>query len=279
MATTTGVDISVVLSGGGDNLNPDNSIGGSPSLTPVTSNIINNLFNDISSEQNLDGVEDYRCIYFFNDGETIIYNVEVFISEDYVGGAGMEIGVSSQDESQRILVSGIPTGGSVAFSYDSNPVVLNYNSNLSTMALDFQNALNSLVDGDGKPILEDVSITVQPIGPSIIFDLLFSGQDGKKDHPTLTISSNDFTPAMAVVVSTIQAGNPVNTIASEIGNSTTPPGGVGFFAANSGSPITLPKLHTGDGFPLWIKRVVPANTEAKANDGFNLRFQAESLGS
>jgi len=278
MTTTRATEISVVLSGGGDNLNPDHSIGGSPSLTPVTSNILNNLFNDVSSEENLDGVEDYRCIYFFNDGDTAIYNIKTFISEDYEGGAGIEIGIASQDEVQRILITGLPTGGSATFSYDGNPIVISHNSNLSTMALNFQNELNSLVDENNERILQNVSITVQPIDESLIFDLLFSGQDGKRDHSMIQLTTNSFAPSVAISITTIQAGNPINTIAPEIGQSRTPPGGVGFFASSSVSPIVIPKLRTGDGFPLWIKRVVEANTEAKANDGFNLRFQAESLG-
>jgi len=277
--TTSSTEISVVLSGGGDNINPDNSIGGSPSLSPVTSNILNNLFSDVSSEENLDGVEDYRCIYFFNDGDTAIYNVKTFISEDYEGGAGIELGVASQDEAQRILITGLPTGGSAAFSYEGNSVVLTHNSNLATMALNFQNALNALVDENNEHILQNVSITVQPIGTSLIFDLLFSGQDGKRDHSLMQLTTNSFTPSVSITITTIQSGNPINTIAPEIGQSTIPPGGVGFFASSSVSPIVIPKLRTGDGFPLWIKRVVEANTEAKANDGFNLRFQAESLGS
>lgn len=274
---TTATEISVVLSGGQDNLNPDLSIGGSPSLDPVTSNVLNNLFSDISSDQNLDGTEDYRCIYFFNDGDSTIYNIKVFVSEDYEGGAVIETGIASQDERQRILIIGLPTGGSATFSYEGNNVVLNYDSSLSTMALNFQNALNSLTYESGEKMLQDVLITAQPITTNIIFDISFLERDGKRDHPLLELVSNDFTPSVLITVTTTLAGNPINTIASEIGNSTTPPGGVGFFASNVNSPITLPKLRSGDGFPLWIKRVVEANTEARANDGFNLKFQAESL--
>jgi hypothetical protein len=277
MAITTATDISVVLSGGADNLNPNNSIGGSPSLAPISSNILNNLFDDVTSEQNLGGIEDYRCIYFFNDGESTIYNVNVFVSEDYEGGAVMETGIASQNESQRIFITGIPASGSAVFKYDGIPVTINYNSSLATMALNFQNELNSLVDIIGESILENVIVTVQPIGSNIIFDILFDGQDGKRDHPLFELLANNFTPTVTITITTILAGNPINTIAPEIGNSRTPPGGVGFFVSSSVSPISIPKLRSGDGFPLWIKRVVESNTEARSNDGFVLRLQAESL--
>ena len=274
---TTGSDISIVLSGGGVNLNPNLSLGGNPSITPITNNTLDNLFDDVTSEQNIDGVEDYRCVYFFNDGDTTIYSVKVFIFDDFEGGATMQTGIFQQDEIQRILITGTPTGGSISISYDSStPTVINYNSDLSIMALEIQDTLNSLVDTNGESILQDVSITAQPTGSNIIFDLLFGGRDGSRTHPLLSVTNN-LTPTVTTSVTKIRAGGPINTIASQLDVSTTPPGDVGFFQSSSQSPITVPKLRTSDGFPFWIQRVVPANTTAQANDGLTLRFQAESL--
>lgn len=279
MTTTTGSDISVVLSGGSDNLSPNQSLGGDPSVTPITSNTLNNLFNDVTSEENISGIEDYRCIYYFNDGDTTIYSVKTFISSDFQSGATIQIGVSDYDESQRILVTGLPTGGSVTLSYDSNEFVLNYDSDISVMALSLQNSLNSLIDGNGDSILQDCVVTAQPIQTNIIFDVLYTGMDGSRSHPTIQVVSNNFTPSVTVTTSKLRAGSPINSIAPQIDSSTTPPGNVGFYASDSDSPISLPKLRTGDGFPLWIVRVIPASTSAKSNDGFSIRFQAESLNS
>lgn len=277
MATTTGSDISVVLSGGAYNLSPNQSLGGDPSVTPITSDTLNNLFNDVTSEDNIYGIEDYRCIYYFNDGDTTIYTAKTFILSDFQSGATIQIGVSDYDESQRILVTGLPTGGSVTLSYDSNNFVLNYDSDISVMALSLQDSLNSLVDGDGESILQDCVVTAQPIQTNIFFDVLYTGMDGSRSHPTIQVVSNDFTPSVTVTTSKLRSGSPINTIAPQIDSSTTPPGNVGFYASNSDSPISLPKLRTGDGFPLWIVRVIPASTSAKSNDGFSIRFQAESL--
>lgn len=276
--TTTGSDISLVLSGGGSNLDPDLSLGGASSVTPITSELLNNLFDDVTSDQNLDGLEDYRCVYFFNDGDTTIYGIKVFILEDFDGGATMELGIAEQDEKQRIFLTGLPSGGSCTLSYDENEIELDYDSDLGNMSVALQNALNALVDDDGQHILKDVVVTAQPVSSNIIFDILFTGDDGSRDHPLIELISNDFTPSVTITISTTQSGFPINTVAPDIGVATTPPGGVGFFAANENSPITLPKLRPTDGFPIWIKRVVEANTEAKANDGLNVRFQAESLG-
>lgn len=279
MATTTSTDISVVLSGGGDNLNPDQSLGGDPSVTPITSDTLNNLFNDVTSEENIVGIEDYRCIYFFNDGDTTIYEIKAFILSDFEGGATMQTGISNYDETQRILIAGLPTGGSLTLSYDSNNFVLNYDSDLSVMALSLQNSLNSLVDVNDEPVLQDCVVTAQPIQTNIFFDILYTGRDGSRSHPTIQVISNDLTPSVTVTTSKLRSGSPINSIAPQIDSSTTPPGNVGFFASDSDSPISLPKLRTGDGFPLWIVRVIPANTAAKSNDGFTIRFQAESLAS
>jgi len=277
MATTTGSDISVVLSGGGDNLNPDHSLGGAASVTPITSDTLNNLFNDVSSEENTSGIDDYRCIYFFNDGDTTVYDVKTFILSDFDAGATMQIGISNYNETQRILITGLPSGGSVTLSYDGNEFVLNYDSDISVMALALQNSLNAMVDVNSDPILQDCVITAQPIQTNILFDVLFAGRDGSRLHPTIQVITNSFTPSVTVTVSKLQSGSPINTTAPQIDSSTTPPGGVGFYASDLNSPITLPKLRTGDGFPLWIERVIPANTTAKSNDGFSVRFQAESL--
>lgn len=275
--TTTISDISIVLSGGSENLNPDHSIGGNPSNTPISNNLLNNLFSDITSDQNIDGVDDFRCIYFFNDGDTIIYQPKVFILEDFDNGATIQTGIYQQDEIQRILITGIPTGGSMTLTYDTEtPFTIDYNSDLSVMALNIQNELNALVDDNLNQILQDVTLTAQPVGSNIIFDITFGGKDGSRSHP-LIIVANNFTPTVTTTVSKIRTGGPINTIAPGIGQSSIPPGGVGFFQSSLQSPIELPKLRPGDGFPLWLERTVPENTAAKANDGFTIRFQAESL--
>ena len=70
---TTSTDISIVLSGGSSNSNPNLSLGGSPSSTPITNNSINNLFDDISAAQLDAGRIDYRCFYKINIYSTILY--------------------------------------------------------------------------------------------------------------------------------------------------------------------------------------------------------------
>jgi len=276
--TVQSSDISVVLSGGSANLNPNESLGGQPSSTPVVSNTLNNLFDDVSPDEAETGHEDYRCIYFFNDGDSSVYEVEIWISDDYVGGATMELGVELSDEIQRITIADGPvTGGTLTLSFSSRNFQVSYNSDLGAWASDLQTKLRALISDTGEPLLRDVVVTAQNVGTTIIFDVSFAGRDRYRNQSTITVITNTLTPAVTVSVATMQEGAPINTSAVEIDVETTPPGGVSFFAASEASPISFPRLEPGDGFPLWVKRTVSADSDPVERDGFQLRFAAQTL--
>lgn len=281
--TTTANDISVWLSGGASNINPNQSLGGDPSISPIVNNTLNNLFDDVTAEEALDGVENYRCIYIFNDGDTTIWNVKLFIFADEAAGASMEIGIYERNESQRLTITGASPSltGKIVLSYSGNAFDLFYNSNISIMASDLQTALEELVKDEetGEKFFKNVTVTAQGTAENNIFDIKWDGKDAKRSFESFVLISNQLTPATGVTVSlsTIQNGSPINTFASSIGNENTPPGGVGFFAATLASPITIPFLAPDDALPLWIKRTVVAGTAAVENDQFTLRILAESL--
>ena len=279
MAITGSSDISVVLSGGTTNINVNNSLGGEPSSSPVLSGGINNLFDDIAPKEAEDGHEDYRCVYFFNDGDTPIYLVNLWILDDFTGGSSIEIGVEQRDETQRItLDNATVSGGSLTLSYSGESFISNFNSDLGVWATELESTLNNLVVAD-EFLLRNVSVAAQGIGPDqVIFDINYLGIDGARNHPILVVEEDNLTPASVdVVVSTPQEGSPVNTVASEIGLETTPPGGVTFFSPTEIVPISIPRLDPADGFPLWVKRTTAAESAAKESDGFSLRFSAETL--
>jgi len=276
-------DISVVLSGGTANIDPNAALGGNPSASPVVDGSLNNLFDNLSSEQTEDGHEDYRCIYFFNDGESSIYDVALWIAEDFEGGATIELGTQLQDETQRITLSNGPiTGGSMTLSYAGQQFTSNYNSSLAIWASTMEAQLKALTDSTGDHLLYDVSVSAQYAGTgssTVIFDVLFTLRDGYRNHPVIQLVSEAFTPTTVdVSIATLFEGSPINTIASEIGVETTPPGNVGFFAASESSPISLARLDPEDGFPIWVKRTAAAGTAAVEQDGFRLRFSAQTIG-
>lgn len=265
-------DISVVLSGGVTNINPNLSLGGSPSSSPITDGVLNNLFDDISPEEAIDGHEDYRCLYFFNDGLSSVYNIQLWIYDDFVDGATMEIGIQASDEIQRITIANGPIiGGFMQIDYDGYQFDSPYES-LQDWAGSLQDSFNALVP------LNEITVNAQNVGSdTIIFDVTFGNKDGFRNHPEIQITDS-LTPSSATIsVATILAGSPINTIAPEIGVETTPPGGVGFFTPSETSPITIARLDPEDGFPVWVKRVVTEDTDPKERDGFKLRFSAQTL--
>lgn len=276
MVTKAG-QISLVFSGGSTNLNPNNSLGGDPSSTPVTTNIINNIFDDVSPEQSKDGHEDYRCVYLFNDGDTTIYSVKIWTPNIPSEGVSIQLGTSYRDETQRITISGgVASGGNLTLSYLGTPFTTNYNSDLGAWSNQIQNLLNNLLDGNGKNYFNDVVVIAQTAGSgTIIFDVKFSGLDGKRSHDKFAVVSNNLTPSLNVLVSIPQIGAPINTIAPEINNETTPPGGV-VFSDTSVAPIQFPRLDPSDGIPIWFKRTVSSGADPVENDQFTMSFSAQS---
>jgi len=141
-------DISLVLSGGTNNLNPNLSLGGNPSSLRVTSDNLNNLFSDISPEEAEVGKEDYRCLYLFNDGTDFVYDIQIWMVSEVEGGADVEIGLQIQDEVQRITLTGGVTGGSFQISYDNHIITSTFNSDLGVWATNLQTSLRAITNDD-----------------------------------------------------------------------------------------------------------------------------------
>jgi hypothetical protein len=271
-------DINAVLSGGATNTNPNLSLGGDPSGTPITDAVVNNLFDDVSADEAESGHEDYRCMYLFNDGVDDIFDARIFIVSQVVDGSFVELGIEERDEIQRITLSNGPvTGGTFELSYEGVSFVSAHDSDLGVWASDLQTTLRALESG-GKLFFKDVTVTANSFGDTIVFDVTFPGQDGSRNHDQFVLEDDSLIPSSVdVVVSTPQQGSPINTIAPEIAVETTPPGGVGFFVPVEGAPILIPKLLADDGFPIWVKRVTTAETTPASDDGFTMRFSGKAL--
>lgn len=279
---TTATNISIVLSGGSTNESPINSIGGSPSNTPITTNSINNLFADITEDQQEGGYEDYRCFYIFNDGDTPIYTIRLWISEEEIGGASVEMGIRTTTEIQRLTISPIPTTGSVTLSFEEVEFVLNTNSDVAIWANELKTKLNSLVNDEGLSVLKQINVTGQSLVNQIVFDIDFSGglgglgRDDKRNHEVIRVISDNLNNSAEVTPSIIQKGSPINSIADPIDTTEAVPANVGFFKPTEISPITIPYLLPSEGFPVWVKRTIANNDSAVENDGFTFRFKANS---
>lgn len=277
---TTADDITIVLSGGSVNLDPSLSLGGDPSYSPIPNGVINNLFADIPAER-IGDLETYRCIYICNDGDTTIWNLETWIQQTGNDGSEMEIGILENNELQRITINNSVSGGNLVLTYKNINFIWNYNNNLAIWANNLQNLLEGLENpSDSTKIFRNVTVNAQNIVASnqIIFDINWSGKDAKRSLEQIEINANQLQPSgINVFVATSRNGSPINTIAQQLDAETTTPSNVGFFVASSSSPIVLPKLEPAECFPLWIKRYVPQQTAAKADDGFSLAIRAQSL--
>ncbi len=279
--TTSSNDISIVLSGGSSNIDPNASLGGDPSSTPVNVATLNNLFDDLSSDETEDGAVDYRCLYVFNDGDTVVYNVNLWLLDEVIGGSQIEIGVETKNESQRITLSGGNiTSGNAVLSYEGTSFQITYNSDLSEWAGQIEETLAELADDDDELYFNEVTVIAQTgANSTIIFDISFSGLDAKRNIAKIERVSNNFigTGTIEVTITVPTEGSPINTIAPELNAETTPPGGsIVFYPATQDVPISLPRLDPGDGFPIWIKRSTAAGTLAIEGDGFTLRLTAQS---
>lgn len=286
MAIATATDLSIVLSGGSTNVNPNLSIGGYPTATSILDNNLNNLFSDVTPEQASEGLEDYRCLYLFNDAsgdESTIYNMILWTKSQLTGGSTIEIGITDQNESQRILLSssdGVTpiNGGSFDIVYLGEAITTNYNSDLLAWAADIQAKLLDLQDENNVNLINGV--TVVPTiasSSSFVFDVTFTDLDAKRNVDLFEIANNNITPPTDISVSTLQDGSPINTIAPSLDVDTTPPANVTFFDPTLDDPISIPKLNSGDGFPIWFKRTTPAGSAAVPADFITLGIRSTVL--
>lgn len=290
--TTSADNISIVLSGGQSNTNPDKSLGGEPSPHQVVDSSLNNLFNDVSTDQSTVGIEDYRCIYFFNDGETSIWNLKLWLNQGTASGADIEIGFENRNEIQRIIISNNVSGGYLDLSYEDYTFKSYYNADIGLWAESLQDEMMNLIEtATGKYFFKNLTVTGTQSSNSIIFDVKWQGKDASRNFAkfkvkttptdgnqlTATVEENDVLGLVDVSIIVLSEGAPINTIANEIGVSTTPPGAIYFQAHIESDPLVLPRLDPNETFPLWIKRTILSGTSAKEGDNFILVMSAESL--
>lgn len=256
-------DVKLLLSGGVFNTDPDQSLGGESSAQELVG-VINNLFDDISDEENEDGRIDYRAIYISNENLTDTWvDVQVQILAETEGGASIQLGISTITDQQNITLTGTSSGGSFTISYEGDNVVVAYDAVLATWASNLQTGLNGLAS------LSGVVVSASESGSIINFEVTFEGDDDNRNHELIVLVVNAITGSPTIDIEKIQAGAPVNSLAPCIlPFDTTPPTGVDF----SDGVLSIGDLQAGDDFPLWMKRTTEANVDPVEADGFSLRI-------
>ena len=182
----TSSDVSLNFSGGGTNSNPDDSLGGDPSVQPIIST---RLFDNVSDDQSKDGMTDYRCIYL-NNNSTVdsLYNAQVLVSYTVPGDVSVALGFNFQNERQNLTVTNINsiTGGSFTLRYTDSSGNHNFtvpwNATLSTWAMNLQTAIRDIEH------LEDVTVTASLSGSSAVFEINFVEASGWRNHDVITLS-------------------------------------------------------------------------------------------
>lgn len=255
--------INFYLSGGPNNIDPNSSLGGMPSKYPVTPSSINNLFDNVTTEQAKIGNIEYRCFYLFNDSEDkYLYNASAYLIQTSQEGATVEIGVKNRTDVQRIKIIGSVTSGSLKFGYEDSLFTINW-TNLNDFINDLTYELNSL------PELSGVTVQGTGSGSSYTINVTFGGDADNKNHELLSMVENNLVGSPQVQISKVSEGSPINTISIQTNFSELKPNNIDFYETNINERINLGKISPGDGCPIWIKRTITAgNIDAIEGDGF-----------
>jgi hypothetical protein len=265
------LDITFTFSGGTTNVDPDNSLGGEPSLYPIVNK---RLFDDVSDEQTKAGMIDYRCFYVNNESNIYsLYDAMIYVAYTVPGDVTVQIGFDFQNERQNltILNAEFITGGSVSLTYtdaSNYDVTINWDANLANFSNNLQTALRNI------PNLEDVTVSGLISQSNIIFEIDFVGSSSKRYHELITLNENNLTSSQPTSISILKSinGGPINRIADVIDVETTNPNNITF-----DSSVFVGDIRPLDSIPIWVKRIVPANTSAMENDGFVLRIKGQGV--
>lgn len=76
--------------------NVNNSLGKYISTTEITDNTLNNLFDDISGDENAASTVDYRCIFIHNSHASLtLQSPVIWLSAEVSGGASITIAIDN----------------------------------------------------------------------------------------------------------------------------------------------------------------------------------------
>lgn len=272
-------DITFTFSGGSFNNDPEQSLGGEPSVQPI---LDKRLFSNISQEQSASGFMDYRCFYLNNDNiSDAIFNAKLYVSYIVPGDVTVKLGFISNNERQTftILDATAVTGGSVDLTYidaDSEyDVAVAWNADFAVWTNNLQTALQSI------PNLEDVVVNAIQSdgfsGSNLIFEINFLGSSSMRFHDLIVVKTNSLSPATTIGVTRTISGGPINSAAGEIDVSTTIPYSVNFIETSYAEPFLIGDLRPLDSIPVWVRRTVPIGSVAIENDSFTFRLSGNPI--
>ena len=272
-------DIAIVFSGGADNKDPNQSLGGAPSSHRIRDNFLNNLFSDVLLPTNAARpLEDHRCFYIFNDGPTTLHSFRMAIEEERGGGL-VELGVKYRTDSQRIVLDPVPSGGTLVVSYQDYNLAVTTSNGFENWTAQLRERLLNLRFQSGEKILAGLELEPAISGQRLNLNLSFGGtveNERPSDYRNMDAFSAQHSQVNAQSFRILN-GAPVNTIAPSLSQSTEIPPDVVFFKPDMADSFYLPRLLPSDGFPVWVKRRTEPDAPAKESDGFSLFISATVL--
>jgi hypothetical protein len=254
--TITSNDIVFVYSGGLNNANSNESIGGPPSINTISA-INNSLFSDVTKTEASLGKIDYRCFYIFNNNSiSYLYNSSIRIYSEIEGSSNIMLGVSRTSDVQILELRAEPTSGDFKLKYGiytTSPI--SWDSDASILTQNIKSALDNL-----SPIDDVVVQQIDSKNYSITFPI-------GRNYELMTVADNFLYPAIGMSVYKQSEGQPINSIAPRIPTEETIPFGVSFSNA-----INLGNIGPGEGIPVWIKRTTSGSVVNNQQNGFTLRL-------
>jgi len=274
----TNEDITYTLSGGNNNIDPINSLGGERSFYSVLGTTV---FPDIKQETIANGQIDYKCIYVNNyNGNSTLFETKIYFPTQIAGGAFLLMGFEFLNERQDLTITKYDTITSGTFNINYQyllndnsivvvPLLITYNSEFTIMAYEIKDYLRSILN------LEDVTVSVYNDASlkEVSFQIEFVGSAGNRYHDLMTINNvNFFGLSGTITIKRTVAGSPINRIADEIENSLLTPVNIVFANYTTTSPALIGDLRPLDFFPVWIKRTCPAGVASTELDGGMIRI-------
>jgi len=230
---------------------PGTSLGGYISTTAITDNTINNLFPDITGDQNAGYQVDYRCVFLKNtNGSGLALQAAVlWVTGQVAGGANVLIGVDPTAASA--LGSSSPQAVTIGTSNTTlSAAVTAGASTISTFA---SVAINNSVTIDTAANQETRTVTnVSGSGP---YTLTLATALGLSHNSGVTVSSQAPTG-----VTFPYAGSPPNQAPTAVSKATG---------------ISLGTIPAGSCKAFWYQRLAE-NSSALNNDNISVRIEGDS---
>lgn len=136
-------DLKFYLSGGSSNTDPDASLGGEISASVITSDTLNNLFDNVTPAELLAGSIEYRCLYLKNTNATdSISDVAIWVesqtsSEDTSIDIQLDdAGISDGTSPAAIIPSPEDETTDPGVDFDVSPLPTDYDTGLLIGTLD-----------------------------------------------------------------------------------------------------------------------------------------------